>query len=477
MGIGGAGMNALAEWLLREGTEVSGCDSRESDTIGHLRALGATIDIGHDPAHVDAAGALVVTAAVPPDHPELQRARERGIAVAKRAEALGAVVHPHRVIAIAGTHGKTSTSALTVHVLAEAGLDPTGFVGGHVAAWQGNLRRGASDLVVVEADEYDRSFHQLRPEVAVVTNLEADHLDIYGDLAGVHEAFRVFAQGLVPGGALIVCADDVGACSVLGAHPAATTYGLSAGSELRAVEVEADSTGQRFRIIERGHDRGRAELPRHGVHALRNALAAAAVARRFGVEWPVIFEAWRSHRGVQRRFELHGTPGGVTVIDDYAHHPEEIRATIRAVRDGWPGHTLRAAFQPHLYSRTRDFADDFGAALAGADEVWLTALYPAREAPIPGVSEELVASAAERHGAAVRRHESLATLPEALVAACEPGDVLLCMGAGSIGEVAPKVAQQLRDRESVEQRPSAGSSEGSAAGSSTASATSTEVDA
>jgi UDP-N-acetylmuramate--alanine ligase len=444
MGVGGAGMCALAELLLLEGGQVTGCDLKPSDATRRLEALGARIATGHDQAHLEGVSALVVTAAVPADHPELARARALGVPVVKRAVALGSLVNRKRLVAIAGTHGKTSTTALTVHVLEAAGLDPTGFVGGTVPAWKGNLRRGASDLAVVEADEYDRSFHSLDPDVAVVTNLEADHLDIYGDLEGVREAFRLFLGRLKPGGRVLACGDDPGASALLaGVGPAGYTYGLAAGSQLRAVDVRSDATGSRFRVVEDGRDRGAARVQVPGLHGLRNALAAGAVARLLGARWESVRAGWASFPGVGRRFERLGEFGGVSVVDDYAHHPTEIRATLAAARATFPGRRLVAVFQPHLFSRTRDFAAGFGEALAAADDVWVTDVFPAREAPLPGVDGGLIVRAVEAAGGAARYHPALEGLAREVAAGTARGDVILTLGAGSIERVGPELVEAL----------------------------------
>lgn len=447
MGIGGAGMCGLAEWLLLEGGEVSGCDLRSGRATARLTALGANIQIGHSETHVADASAVVHTSAVPAGHPELQAARARGIPVLKRAEALGALVAAGRVVAIAGTHGKTSTTALTVEVLVAAGLEPTGFVGGTVAGWGGNLHRGGSALYVVEADEFDRSFHALSPDIAVVTNVEADHLDIYGDLEGVRSAFRTFLDGLRPAGLRVFCADDPGAAAFLAEYPeAGPTYGLSAGCRLRAVDVRHDSEGCVFRVIEEGIDRGEARLGVPGDHNLRNALAAAVVARHLGVDWAAIREGWSSFRGVGRRFQRLGAAAGIEVIDDYAHHPTEIAATLGAVRSAFSDRRVVAVFQPHLYSRTRDFSADFGAALAHADLVWVSDVFPAREAPIPGVDGRLVADAVRAAGGSVRYEASLERLPEAVAEGLRPGDVVAVMGAGSIEATGPALLAALEAR-------------------------------
>ena len=445
VGIGGAGMCALAELLLRSGGRVSGCDLKESTTLRDLAGLGASVHIGHDAGHVSGAAALVITSAMPADHPELAAARAAGIPVLKRAEALGAWVASGQVVAIAGTHGKTTTTAMTTEILAHAGRDPTGLVGGRVAGWQGNLRFGAGSLFVVEADEYDRSFHQLTPDVAVVTNVEADHLDVYGDFEGVRRGFVDFLSRLRPGGRVLVCADDHGASSLLPPlGRTGYTYGTSAGSMLRAVEVTVGPQMTRCTVVEEGQRVGALVLRKGGRHSLLNALGASGAARALGVAWSAILEALAEFTGVARRFERLGEAAGVSVVDDYAHHPTEIRVTLETARAVFAGRRIVAAFQPHLYSRTRDFTAQFGEALAVADVVWVTDVFPAREAPVPGVTGELVATAARSAGAAdVRYHADLATLPEALIGALRAGDVLVTLGAGSIETLGQDVLERL----------------------------------
>jgi UDP-N-acetylmuramate--alanine ligase len=445
MGVGGAGMCALAELVARAGGRVSGCDLRPSAAVRPLEAMGVTVEEGHDPSHLEGAAALVVSAAVPGDHPELQAARDAGIPVLKRAEALGGWVNPGQVLAVAGTHGKTTTTAMLTSILEAAGLDPTGVVGGRVPSWESHLRSGATDLFVVEADEYDRSFLHLKPRVAVVTNLEADHLDVYGSLEGIREAFREFVDGVDPEGAVVACADDPGASSLLfGIRPRPVSYGLSAGSVVRGRDLRSEGRGIRFRVMEHGQDRGLFTLPAPGVHNLRNALGAAAAARRMDVEWAAIREGLAAFPGVERRLQLLGEPQGIRIMDDYAHHPTELKAVLRAVRQAHPDRRIVAVFQPHLFSRTRDFAREFGEALALADQVWVTEIYPAREAPIEGVDGELVADMVRRAGASeVRFHGPLESLAEAVAGELRPGDLCLTMGAGSIEKVAPQLVRAL----------------------------------
>ncbi|MEQ1856233.1 MAG: UDP-N-acetylmuramate--L-alanine ligase [Longimicrobiales bacterium] len=445
MGVGGAGMCALAELVLRTGGRVSGCDQKDGAALDDLRRLGASVHIGHAPGHVAKACALVITSAVPKDHPELLAAGAAGIPVLKRAEALGAWVASGKVVAIAGTHGKTTTTAMTTEVLARAGWDPTGLVGGRVAAWGGNLRFGSPELYVVEADEYDRSFHQLTPDIAVVTNVEADHLDIYGDYAGVRAGFATFLDKVRPGGRVIACADDHGASSLLPRVAGkAYTYGTAAGAMLRAVDVSIGAAVTRATVIEDGARVGTLTLRKGGRHNLLNALGAAAAARTLGVEWIPIREALADFAGVARRFERLGEVGGVIVVDDYAHHPTEISATLAAARASFPGARLVVAFQPHLYTRTRDFAAEFGRALAAADVLWITDVFPAREPPIAGITgETLVRTAREASAEDVRYHPAVETLSEALVDDLQAGDVLMTLGAGSIEVVGREVIARL----------------------------------
>ena len=433
MGVGGAGMSPLAEMVLRSGCTVTGCDLAEGGGPEVLTRLGMHYSVGHDPAHVADVAALVVTSAIPAGHPEVEAARAGGVPVIKRADALGQWVNEGRVVGIAGTHGKTTTTALTTHVLAHAGIDPTGVVGGPVPEWGGNLRAGASDVFVVEADEYDRSFLALRPLVAVVTNLEADHLDVYGDLEGVRGAFVRFVEQIDPQGTLWICGDDPGAART-GVRGGARTrsYGLGAGAQLRAVRVRASEEGTRFTVVEDGVRAGEFTVSVPGVHNVRNALAAVGVGRTFGAGWDQIRAGLKAFAGVGRRYDVLGRAGGVEVIDDYAHHPTEIAATIAAARQARPGRRIVAVFQPHLFSRTRDFHDAFGRALGAADRVWITDVYPAREAPLPGVTGELVARAVTPPRERTVYHADLATLAVAVVDDLSHGDICIVMGAGSI---------------------------------------------
>ena len=447
IGINGAGMSALAELLRRRGALVTGCDANPAAT-DDLARLGIPVAVGHDPEHVVGARAVVVTSAVRRDLPELERARALGIPVIRRAEALAEAVSGGELIAIAGTHGKTTTTVMTTDALVAAGRRPTGVAGGRVAAWGGNLRPGDDQIFVVEADEYDRSFLALRPTVAVVTNMEADHLDIYRDLADIREAFAEFVR---PAQWIILCADDNGAdtlptpnsCEVI-------RYGTtSADARLRARDVRpVAGRGSVFEVVYDGELLGSLELRVPGVHNVRNALAAVAAGIAIGVRLEEMAPGLSAFGGVERRFQRVGeTPGTqITVIDDYAHHPTEIRATLEAARAAFPGRRLVVAFQPHLYSRTRDFATEFGQALAMADVVFLADIYPAREQPIPGVTSDLIANAARAAGRPVTWQGPRAEATGQLAEFVQPGDVVVTMGAGDITTVGSALLHALGAR-------------------------------
>jgi UDP-N-acetylmuramate--alanine ligase len=445
VGIGGAGMSSLAELVLRSGGAVTGCDLATTPLTDVLRARGARIERGHDAAHVGDAVAVVATSAVKQDHPELVAARERGIPVLKRAEALGALVNRGTVIAIAGTHGKTTTTAMTSAVLSEAGLDPTAFVGGHVTAWGGGLRTGSESLFVVEADEYDRSFLTLLPRVLVVTSVEADHLDVYGSFDRIEAAFGELIARLPEDGLLAACIDDEGARRLLTRATARTLgYGTAQAAGLRAIDVRQQGRASHFTVAHENERLGEITLGVPGMHNVRNALAAIAVGLHSGAGVDAAGRALAAFHGVQRRFQELGVAGGITIVDDYAHHPTEIAATIATARSAYPARPIIAAFQPHLYTRTRDFASDFGLALAAADTVWVTDVYAAREAPIEGVTGRLVADAVAAAGARVHYVRSLDELVDGLATSLRDGDVCLGMGAGDIDGATRALLERLR---------------------------------
>lgn len=442
VGIAGAGMSALAELLIRRGVAVTGCDSNPP-AAQDLGRLGVHVARGHDPAHIEGARAVVVTSAVPRDHAELTRARQLGIPVLRRAEALAEAISEGETVGIAGTHGKTTTTVMSTEVLAAAGLDPTGLVGGRVESWAGNCRVGGDRIFVVEADEYDRSFLALSPGVAVVTNIEADHLDIYRDLANIREAFAEFVSGAR---AIILCADDAGATTLpLPVTAEVIRYGItSPDARLTAGAVREGSDGSSFTILYDGRAMGEAKIAIPGRHNVLNALAAVGTGIAFGAPIDGMVTGLATFRGVERRFQRVGEVAGVLVVDDYAHHPTEIRATLQAARSAYPGRRLIAAFQPHLFSRTRDFAAEFGDALSAADAVFLTEIYPAREQPIPGVSTTLVEDAVRAAGSFVAWRGERDGLAAALEQFVAPADIVLTVGAGDITRTAPELLERLR---------------------------------
>ena len=438
MGIGGVGMCGLAEVAHSSGAVVSGCDIAASERTERLSALGIDIRLGHDPSHLEGVDAVVYSAAVGAGEAELESARRRQITVIRRAVMLGELMSTRRGVAVAGTHGKTTTTAFIGHLLTEAGLDPTVLVGGHARFARSNARIGGGELMVCEADEYDRAFLELHATVAVVTNIEPEHLDIYGSAAALEDAFATFCNQTSVDGSVVVCRDDVGSWSLAErVDRRVVGYGFSADAELRATGVRSGRTGSRFTVVRNDADLGEVEIALPGRFNILNTLAALAVGFEIGLAFDVLAEGCASFRGVARRFDVLGEKNGITVVDDYAHHPTEIVAVLEAARQAFPGHRLVVVFQPHLYSRTRDFADAFARALLGADRVVVLPVYPARERPIDGVDEGLVVRAAISLG-----HPAISTGPvldEAIVAIgelLESGDVLMTVGAGDVHRVA-----------------------------------------
>ncbi|HOC43152.1 MAG TPA: UDP-N-acetylmuramate--L-alanine ligase [Thermoanaerobaculales bacterium] len=439
MGAGGVGMCGLAEVLLSDGLRVSGCDLELTERTARLVELGATMARGHDPAHLGGVDALVVSAAVNPAHPEVAAARTAGVPVVRRAELLGWLMRKARGVAVAGTHGKTTTTALAGHLLDAAGLAPTVVVGGNARFMGAHGRRGTGELIVCEADEYDRSFLELDPEIAVITNVEAEHLDCYDGPDDLHAAFATFANRAAPFGVVVLCGDDPGARSLAPRlRRRALWYGIAPGLDLVATGIAADAGGSRFVVESAAGGRlGSVKLPLLGRHNVRNALAALAVGLELGVDFDRLAAACESFAGVARRFQVLGERAGVTVVDDYAHHPTEISAVLAAARQAMPGRRLVAVFQPHLFSRTRDFAGAFGEALLAADVTIVLPIYPARETPIPGIDGSLVADEARRRGhAAVETVDGMAGALARLGGLLQPGDVLLTLGAGDVHRLA-----------------------------------------
>jgi UDP-N-acetylmuramate--alanine ligase len=444
VGIAGSGMRALAELLARRGIKVTGCDASPGSTRD-LQALGIDVVRGHSADHVAGARELIVTSAMPRNHPELERARQLGIPITRRAEALGRAVAGGRVVGISGTHGKTTTTVMTTAALARAGLRPTGIAGGRVAEWNGNLRYESDELFVVEADEYDRSFLTLSPNVAVVTNVEADHLDIYKDLDDITSTFSRFVKGAA---VIVLCDDDAGARSLaMPASAEVVRYGMtSRDARLVARDVRSSGRSTAFTVVHDADVLGELQLNVPGHHNVQNALAAIGCGLVLGVTLDAMRDGLAQFRGVDRRFQHLCDVSGIAIIDDYAHHPTEIAATLQAARASYPGRRIVAAFQPHLFSRTRDFSAAFGAALSQADCVFLAEIYPAREQPIPGVTSELVASSMKQGGRPVTWQGERSALAEALSQFVREGDVVITIGAGDITQTGPELRQRLEQR-------------------------------
>jgi UDP-N-acetylmuramate--alanine ligase len=444
VGIGGAGMSALGSILLQRGQVVSGSDLRGGRGVAALQAMGAVVHVGHDAEHVDDAALVVVSTAVPANNPEVVEAQRRGIPVVRRAELLAALIQGNRGILVAGTHGKTTTTSMTTVALQGAGIDPSFAIGGMIHETGTSAHHGHDDVFVAEADESDRSFLFYAPDCAVVTNVEVDHHDVYTDLGDVLEAFGQFLAARKPGGPVVLCADDEGARRLAsGARGPVVTYGEAADADVRLVDIRLDTDASSCRLLRDGADWTAMSLRVPGRHNLLNATAAVIAAAWAGADLEAAAGALGRFGGAQRRFQRLGTRGEVTVVDDYAHHPTELAATLAAARQTTPNGRLVAVFQPHRYSRTAALAGQLGAALAGADLVIVTDVYAAGEAPVPGVTGELVAQAAARAGADTRFVAAVDDVPAAVADLTRPGDLVLTLGAGDITEVGPQLLERL----------------------------------
>ena len=448
VGIGGAGMSGIAEVLVNQGYRVSGSDVSESRATARLAKLGVRVSIGHRAENARGADAVVVSTAVAPDNPEIAAAREQGVPIVPRALMLAELMRLKQGIAVAGTHGKTTTTSLIASVLAEGGLDPTFVIGGRLLSVDANARLGTGDFLVAEADESDASFLYLTPVLAVVTNIDADHMETYGqDFGRLKRAFVDFVQRLPFYGVAVLCIDDPNVRDILPqvAKPV-LTYGLSADAQLQAVDVA--NVGARMRFVARGAHAPDlpVELALAGTHNVQNALAAIAVGREAGVADRAIARALAEFPGVGRRFQPYGDlalpeGGTYTLIDDYGHHPVEMTATLAAARASFPGRRLVLAFQPHRYTRTRDLFEDFVRVLSTVDALVLADVYPAGEAPIVAADGRALARAVRVAGKVEPLFvESIADVAGALQGIVRPGDVVVTMGAGSIGTVPAQLA-------------------------------------
>ena len=451
-GIGGAGMSGIARIMIARGVKVSGSDAAASDLLTALAGQGADVHVGHAAENIDGADTLVVSTAIREDNPELAEARRRGLRILHRAAALASVMLGRRGIAVAGTHGKTTTTSMITTILRHSGADPGYVIGGILTETGLGAGDGSGAEFVAEADESDGSFLMLAPELAIVTSVEADHLDNYADFGQIEAAFAAFARRITPGGMLIACADDPGAraLAATAAGVRVRTYGEDPGADYRLTGVRPHGMSMRFGVLSGpGEDAGvpspaRLEVAVPGRHNALNATAAYAAALELGLSPGQAATGLAAYRGVGRRMEPKGEAAGVLVLDSYAHHPTELAADLRTARDIRPQGRVLAAFQPHLFSRTRIFAAEFGAALGLADEAFVLEVYAAREDPEPGVSGLLIASAVP--GGRAHFVPDRADLPAAIAAAARPGDLVLTMGAGDITALGPLIVNALRHR-------------------------------
>jgi UDP-N-acetylmuramate--alanine ligase len=450
VGIGGAGMSGIARIMLARGLPVSGSDAKDSVTLAALRALGATVHVGHAAGNVGDVDTVVVSTAIRADNPELVESRRRGLQVVHRAGALASVMVGRRAVAVAGTHGKTTTTSLLTVALQHCGVDPSFAIGGNLNESGANAHNGTGDVFVAEADESDGSFLLYSPTAAVVTNVEPDHLDHYGTAEAVADAFEAFAQRVEIGGFLVACADDPGAVTLAASARAAgvdvRTYGVGASADLRLVDLETKGLGSSFEAVLLGRRLGRVELRIPGRHNALNAAAALLVGVGLGFPVERLRDGLASFSGTRRRFEHKGTVAGVRVFDSYAHHPTELTADLHAAREVAGGGRVVVVFQPHLFSRTRFFAAAFGEALGLADEVVVMDVYAAREDPEPGVTGALVAAAVPLPPAQVVFEPSWSAVAGHLADRARPGDVVITCGAGDVTMIGPEVLERLEGR-------------------------------
>ena len=448
VGIGGIGMSGMAEILLQKGYTVTGSDASKGETINRLKELGATIYIGHDEKNIEGADVVVFTSAVKAEENlETKAAMEAGIPVIKRAEMLAELMRMKYGVGIAGTHGKTTTTTMVGHVIQDGGFDPTIVVGGKVHSFsETNAVVGKGDIIIVEADEFDRTFLRLRPSLAVITNIEAEHLDIYDNLEDVKNAFVEFANKVPFYGAVVLCLDDPNVRSIIPRIDRRTiTYGLTPQAEVRATNIEVNHFNSTFKVLNEGKELGEITLEAPGEHNVKNALAAIATGLELDIDFKYIKSGLERFEGVFRRFQLKADIDDVIVIDDYAHHPTEVQATLKAARNGWKDRRIVAVFQPHLYSRTQDLYQDFGSSFFDAEVCVITDVYPSREEPIEGVTGKLIADSAKEFGhRQVKYVEDKKDVSARLKEIVQPGDVVITMGAGDIYKYGEEFVETLK---------------------------------
>ncbi|MDX3231397.1 UDP-N-acetylmuramate--L-alanine ligase [Streptomyces sp. ME19-01-6] len=459
IGIGGAGMSGIAKILAMRGSRVAGSDSKDSPTVEALRALGVTVHIGHAAEHLAAdATSVVVSSAIRADNAELAAAAERGIPVIHRSDALAGLMDGARPIAVAGTHGKTTTTSMLAVSLTTLGLDPSYAIGGDLDAPGSNARHGGGDIFVAEADESDRSFHKYAPEVAIILNVELDHHANYASMDEIHESFQTFVERIRPGGTLVVSADHPGARELTGRVTGreglrVLTYGEDPGADVRVLDIAQRGLTSEVTVLLPDVPGGgeltfTVSVP--GRHYAFNAVAALTAGAALGVPARELAPALGSYTGVKRRLQLKGVAAGVQVIDSYAHHPTEISADLEAIRGGAGDGRVLVVFQPHLFSRTRELGAEMGEALALADAGVVLDIYPAREDPVPGITSALIIDAAARRGADVTAEHDRTAVPELIAGMAKPGDLVLTMGAGDVTDLGPEILARLRSVESAE---------------------------
>ncbi|MFZ0454239.1 MAG: UDP-N-acetylmuramate--L-alanine ligase [Ignavibacteriaceae bacterium] len=434
VGIGGIGMSGIAEILLNQGFQISGSDNNTSEITNHLSDLGIKIYEGHSEKNLGDADVLVYSSAVKLDNPEVKAAAERKIPIIKRAEMLAECMRMKYGISIAGTHGKTTTTSMVGLTLTEGGIDPTIIVGGKLSGLGGtNARLGNSEFIVVEADEFDRTFLKLTPTIAALTTLESEHLDTYKDLDDIKSAFIEFANKVPFYGFIVLCMDEPALQDIIPhINKKIFTYGLTTQADIKAVDIEHKQFSSSFTVKYKGDELGRISLKIPGLHNVKNSLVAVCIAHELGIDFKIIQKALASFSGVYRRFEVKYNEN-MLVIDDYAHHPTETSATLAGIRSGWNNRRLIAVFQPHLFTRTRDFYQEFGRSFLNSDIFICTDIYPARENPIEGVTGQLVADAAKKFGHRnVLYVKNKADIPHTLIELVKDDDIIITMGAGDI---------------------------------------------
>ncbi|MFF5532138.1 UDP-N-acetylmuramate--L-alanine ligase [Streptomyces cinerochromogenes] len=447
IGIGGAGMSGIAKILAQRGAQVAGSDAKDSATAEALRALGATVHIGHAAEHLaDDASCVVVSSAIRPDNPELARAAELGVPVVHRSDALAVLMEGLRPIAVAGTHGKTTTTSMLAVSLSELGLKPSYAIGGDLDAPGSNALHGEGDIFVAEADESDRSFHKYAPEVAIVLNVELDHHANYASMDEIYESFETFVDRITEGGTLVVSADHEGARELTRRISArevrVVTYGEAADADVRVLSIVPQGLKSQVTAVLDGQELTFAvSVP--GRHYALNAVAALTAGAALGVPAAELAPALAAYTGVKRRLQLKGEAAGVQVIDSYAHHPTEMTADLEAMRAAAGDARILVVFQPHLFSRTQELGKEMGQALALADASVVLDIYPAREDPIPGVTSELIIEAARAAGAEVTAVHDKAEIPAVIAGMAKPGDLVLTMGAGDVTDLGPLILDRL----------------------------------